>query len=111
MLGLARDLTAFKSEVSVVADALTYCDMTTGPSGEPLTLVQRLDDIERRHGSGSLVMQALTAGQPELERSVGVIEAALRAIDERRNRAPTVSLEVCQRLGSASAVSLRSQVR
>jgi hypothetical protein len=41
-------------------------------------LVQRLDDIERQHGSGSVVMQALRAAQHQLERSVGVIEAALR---------------------------------
>jgi hypothetical protein len=61
----------------VVADALTYCDMTTGPMGEPLTLRQRLEGIERRHGSRSLVVQALRAAQPELERCVAVIEAAM----------------------------------
>jgi len=79
ILGLSADLAAFQPEVSVVADALTYCDMTTGPGGEPLTLGQRLDDIERRHGSGSLVMQALSAAQPELERTVVAIEGAMRA--------------------------------
>ena len=71
----------------MVADALTYCDMTTGPTGESLTLGQRLDDIERRHGSGSLVMQALRAAQPELVRCVAAIEAAMRAIDEPAVRA------------------------
>jgi HD superfamily phosphodiesterase len=78
MRGLAQDLTAFDGEASVVADALTYCDMTTGPSGDPVTLDERLDDVERRPGSGSLVMEALRRAQPELERCVGVIEAGLR---------------------------------
>lgn len=78
MRGLAQDLTAFEAEVSVVANALTYCDMTTGPTGDHVTLGQRFDDVERRHGSGSLVMEALRRAQPELERCVGVIEAALR---------------------------------
>jgi hypothetical protein len=76
--GLAQDLKAFTAEASVVADALTYCDMTTGPTGELVTLGQRLDDIERRHGGGSLVMEALRRAQPELERCVGVIEAVVR---------------------------------
>jgi hypothetical protein len=76
--GLAPALMVFQAEVSVVADALTYCDMTTGPSGDLVTLGERLDDVERRHGSGSLVMEALRRAQPELERCVGAIEAALR---------------------------------
>ena len=77
ILGLSHDLSAFHPEVSVIADALTFCDMTTGPTGEHLTLGQRLADIERRHGSGSLVLQALRAAQPELERCVAVTELAL----------------------------------
>ena len=79
LLGFSMNLAAFQPEVSVIADALTYCDMTTGPTGERLTLAERLDDIERRHGSASPVMQAMKGAQPELERSVAVIEAALRA--------------------------------
>jgi hypothetical protein len=74
---LDQRLASFEPEVSVVADAQTYCDMTTGPAGELVTLAQRLTDVERRHGVDSLVMKALRGTQPELQRVVSVIEAAL----------------------------------
>jgi hypothetical protein len=41
-----------------VADALTYCDETTSPTGEQVTLKQRMADILARHGKESIVVQA-----------------------------------------------------
>jgi HD superfamily phosphodiesterase len=75
--GLGRELARFEPEVSEVADALTYADMTTGRNGEVVTLAERLADVEARHGIDSLVVQALHLARAELERAVGVIEAAI----------------------------------
>jgi HD superfamily phosphodiesterase len=46
-LGLANELGAFPPETSATADALTYCDMTTGPAGERVTMPERLAEIAR----------------------------------------------------------------
>ena len=48
MRGLAEDLlTEFPREESTVSDALTYCDLTTGPDGQRLTVEERLAGAER----------------------------------------------------------------
>jgi HD superfamily phosphodiesterase len=57
--GLADRLAAFDDERSAVSDALAYSDLTTGPAGERVTVVERLVEIERRYGRGSLVVRAL----------------------------------------------------
>jgi hypothetical protein len=76
--GLAWELAEFEREVSVVADALTYCDMTTGPNGEKVTLAERLADIAQRHGMESVAVRALRLARPEFDRSVDAIEELLR---------------------------------
>ncbi|MGH9063434.1 MAG: HD domain-containing protein [Acidimicrobiales bacterium] len=43
--GLVNELAEFEEEVSLVADALTYCDLTTGPDGEELTPAARVEEI------------------------------------------------------------------
>lgn len=48
-LGLASELDEFGLELSPVSDALTCADMTSGPTGEPITVRDRLCDIEARH--------------------------------------------------------------
>lgn len=40
----------FPREESLTADALWYCDMTTGPNGERVTTEQRLREIRARMG-------------------------------------------------------------
>ena len=57
--GLADVLAAFHDERSPVSDALAYSDLTTGPNGEPMSVAERLSEIERRYGPGSLVVRAL----------------------------------------------------
>ena len=50
-----------------MTDALAYSDLTTGPAGEPLTVAERLLEIERRYGPASLVVRSLnTATRPLL---------------------------------------------
>jgi HD superfamily phosphodiesterase len=65
--GLERELLAeFDREESPTADALVYCDMTTGPSGERVGFVERMDEIERRYGPGHEVTRALELSRPDL---------------------------------------------
>lgn len=47
--GLLDELARFPDERSPVADALIYADMTAGPCGIPMTVTDRLADIEKRH--------------------------------------------------------------
>jgi putative nucleotidyltransferase with HDIG domain len=75
--GLDLELARFEPEVSEVADGLTYCDVTTGPNGEVVTLAERLADVEARHGTDSLVVRALRLARADLERAVSATESAL----------------------------------
>lgn len=47
--GLVPALSAFEHEDSVLSDALTYADMTAGPTGTVMTVEERLADIAERH--------------------------------------------------------------
>jgi putative nucleotidyltransferase with HDIG domain len=56
--GLDSDLLAeFDSEPGVLAEALAYCDMTTGPDGESLDVGDRLAEIRSRYGKDHPVTQ------------------------------------------------------
>jgi hypothetical protein len=50
-LGLAGELGAFPREDSATSDALTCCDMTTRPTGQRITLADRLAEIAERYGA------------------------------------------------------------
>jgi hypothetical protein len=50
---------SFPDDRSAVSDALTYCDLTTEAAGEPVSVAERLGEIERRYGRASLVVRAL----------------------------------------------------
>jgi putative nucleotidyltransferase with HDIG domain len=82
--GLGRALDAFPQEQSVVADALTYADMVTGPSGQPLTVDQRLADIFERYREGSVVHTAIGQAAGELRAAVLRTEARLESHEARR---------------------------
>jgi hypothetical protein len=77
--GLAHRVAAFYDERSAVSDALAYSDLTTGPAGEPLTVVERLREIERRYGSESPVVRALERGSDTLLAMVARTEQRLAA--------------------------------
>jgi hypothetical protein len=65
--GLERELLAeFGREESPTADALVYCDMTTGPVGESVGFIERMDEIEQRYGPGHEVTRALQLSRPDL---------------------------------------------
>lgn len=65
--GLAQQLAAeFECEVSPVADALWYCDMTTGPDGQRVSVHERFAEIRSRYGPGHVVTEFIIRAAPEL---------------------------------------------
>lgn len=68
--GLESALAEFDDEDSIVSAALTYCDLTTGLSGESMMPEERLIDVEARYGEGSPVTRGLRAAWPELAAAV-----------------------------------------
>lgn len=69
--GLAHELTAeFTYERDDLIQALTYCDMTTGPHGERLTTEARLADILIRYGEDHPVTRFVHRATPTLTAAV-----------------------------------------
>jgi len=50
--------------------ALTYCDLTTGPTGQRVRLHDRITEIQQRYGPDHTVSNAMTLARPELEYAV-----------------------------------------
>jgi hypothetical protein len=75
--GLGDHLAQFGRELSEVADALTYCDVTTAPDGSVVGVDDRIADIEDRHDADDPVVVALRVARPEIQRAVDAIEARL----------------------------------
>jgi hypothetical protein len=67
---LADELAAFRREDSATADALTYCDMNTSPTGERITLAGRMAEIAERYGAEHLVVQCLQRAYAHLAGTV-----------------------------------------
>ena len=75
--GMGTELDAFLEERSELSDALAYCDLTTGPDGQPMTYLERLAEIDDRYGADHLVSRAVHAAAPELGEAVARIHAKL----------------------------------
>jgi hypothetical protein len=69
-LGLGDELAAFPFEDSATSDALTYCDMSTSPNGERVTMADRLAEITDRYGADHLVVRCLRAAHGYLAGAV-----------------------------------------
>jgi putative nucleotidyltransferase with HDIG domain len=79
--GLDDELASeFPREESGVADALWYCDMTTGPDGEPLPVSERLNEVRSRYGPAHVVTRFVDRAEHE-------IVAAVRRTEERLEKA------------------------
>lgn len=79
--GLTPGVSAFEHEESAVSDALTYADMTAGPTGTLMTVEERLAEIAERHAFELPVLYAARMRRVPL-----VLAAARRVI--RRLDAP-----------------------
>ncbi|CAG6393137.1 HD domain-containing protein [Streptomyces cocklensis] len=76
--GLGEELDAeFEPPTGLLTDALTYCDMTTTPYGEPVGVETRLSEILSRYGPGAVVTESITEASPHIIGSARRIEALL----------------------------------
>lgn len=76
--GLSDQLTAeFPPVGGLLADAITYADMTTTPDGEPVEAERRLAEILSRYGDGDLVAESIREASPSIIESVRVITGKL----------------------------------
>jgi HD superfamily phosphodiesterase len=72
--GLGDELADFEDEASAVADALTYCDLTTDADGLEVTPAARLADVEARYGGDSDVSRGMRAAAHSLAAAVARVE-------------------------------------
>jgi hypothetical protein len=74
--GLAHVLTReFAPPPRPLADALTFCDMTTSPDGEQVQVHHRLAEIHDRYGTGHLVSRSIRRATPLILEAVGQVNA------------------------------------
>jgi HD domain len=60
----------FEPAPQELSDALTYCDMTTSPDGELVSVEHRLAEIHDRYGSGHSVSRSIQRATPMILRAV-----------------------------------------
>ena len=58
-----------------LADALTFCDMTTSPDGKHVHVNRRLAEIHDRYGSGHPVSRSIRRATPMILEAVGQVHA------------------------------------
>ena len=67
----------FQSEASLLTDVLLYADMTTGPDGQTVDVLDRLAEIEKRYGPGDLITRFISRARNEIISTVRRVEARL----------------------------------
>jgi hypothetical protein len=76
--GIAADLVReFEPASPDLADALIYCDMTTGPDGQDMPVVRRLAEIRDRYGPDHVVSRAMARSAPEITAAVSRVQRRL----------------------------------
>lgn len=76
--GLADQLVReFEPALGDLTDALIYCDITTGPDGQRLSVEQRLAEIRARYGPDDPVSRALVRSAPQLIGAVTRVQRRL----------------------------------
>lgn len=69
--GLLDELNGqFPRDDSLPHDELCFCDMTTDPAGELMTIDERLADIHTRYNAGTMVGEAIKQAEPHLRAAV-----------------------------------------
>ncbi|MCB5177790.1 HD domain-containing protein [Streptomyces antimicrobicus] len=83
-LGLADALAEFGPADTDLVDAITYCDLTSSPTGELVDPAHRLSEVLERYGPEHVVFRAVSAARPELlERVARVRERQAEAAAAR----------------------------
>ena len=78
--GLAASLVPFNNEISLVADALAFADMTAGPAGQPFEVRERIWEIKVRYGEGHPVISFITRAESALLEQAERIQIALLSV-------------------------------
>ena len=68
-------LSAFSAPPQRVLDALTFCDLTTGPDGSVVSPADRLDEVLERYGPDDPVHRAVDSARGELLAAVDRVQS------------------------------------
>ena len=68
-------LSEFAEPPRQALDALTFCDLTTGPDGAPVSAAARLDDVVTRYGPCDPVHRAVCRSRRDLLAAVERVQA------------------------------------
>ena len=71
----------FSEEESATADALWYCDMTTGPDGQPVGVEDRIAEAMSRYGPDDPVTRFIVRAKPLIVTAVRRTEERLRGAE------------------------------
>lgn len=104
--GLADQLTEFRRPTGPVADALTYSDVTSGPTGRAMQPGDRFEEIVDRHGEDSIVARSRAQARPEMYGMVG--RTLRRASTAQPQAEPLVITAV--RLGCSTLVRIQGEL-
>lgn len=78
-LGLSDALAEFAVTQPELIDAITYCDLSSGPDGLDVDPASRLDEVLSRYGEGHVVYRAVSSARPHLLAMCARVEARLAA--------------------------------
>jgi putative nucleotidyltransferase with HDIG domain len=78
--GLADEMHAeFEPVGDVLADALTFCDITTTPDGEPTDVEARLSEVLSRYGAGHVVAESISEARPAIVSAARTVSGLIAA--------------------------------
>lgn len=80
-LNLSNALAEFPVQDFRLVDAITYCDLSAGPDGDPVEPKARLAEVLERYGPGHVVFRAVSAARPYLLDSVNRVDERLAAAE------------------------------
>lgn len=79
-LGLSDALAEFEVEQPDLIDAITYCDLSSSPTGSPVQPEVRLTEVLDRYGEDHVVYRAVSAARPYLLEACVRIEGRLKSL-------------------------------
>lgn len=82
---VAGEMLAFCNEQTLLSDALTFADMSTGPLGQPLEVAERIAEIKSRYGKDHVVFRFIVRAEPILMRIADRIHIARAAPKNHQN--------------------------
>ncbi|MEU6448177.1 HD domain-containing protein [Streptomyces sp. NPDC046979] len=83
-LGLSEALKDFVPVAQPLVDAITYCDLSSSPDGNPVDPSDRLEEVLERYGPEHVVFRAVSAARPELLMMVQRVRIQIEAAAEAR---------------------------